>query len=263
MPRLRRAVVILNPPGTHHRDCFHSLDDRASDGLARYRAVGRADAGDTADACVAAVGAGIAGCLSPMAAACSIRRRLDAGDRGECGIAGRSAGASAVSMRASGTAWLARARAVCRMTSATCRASPAGSRGRPASGVFRRAFRRAYGCSPGDYLRQRRVEAPSSCCLVARTAVEVPIPAGFADQSHMSHARQRAIGHSPLQLRRLSRCRLRICKNAVAERAGCVFAQRNSPQSVACCLPPSARGGSGHRPPTTLASSRLKIHPRR
>ncbi|HZV37663.1 MAG TPA: helix-turn-helix transcriptional regulator, partial [Pseudoxanthomonas sp.] len=71
---------------------------------------------------------------------------------------------------------------------------------------FARAFRRAFGCSPGDYLRRRRVElAISAVCAGRSPLAEIALGCGFVDQSHMTHALRRDTGMTPRTLRRLGR----------------------------------------------------------
>ena len=63
-----------------------------------------------------------------------------------------------------------------------------------------------------------------------RPLAEVAGSCGFADQSHMSHALQRAIGLSPLQLRRLSRMQVANLQERRRHRAqAVVLAQRDMP----------------------------------
>ena len=66
-----------------------------------------------------------------------------------------------------------------------------------------RVFRQAWGCSPGDLLRWRRVERAIG--LLRRPDLpmaEVALAAGFADQSHMNRAFQAQCGLTPLGYRR-------------------------------------------------------------
>jgi AraC family transcriptional regulator len=225
-------VVILNPPGTHHRDCFHSLDD------ARFLTISLDPAlWDQADA-----GASLpmhASRLSSLALPGAYRlwrQLVDLDDASTLAIEAevqellaRSAGASEPSARASGTAWLARARA--RLQDDVGNVPGIAELAREAGlhpVYFARAFRRAYGCSPGDYLRQRRVEAAIVVlCGGTWPLSEVAGACGFADQSHMSHALRRAIGLSPLQLRRLSRLQVANLQERRRQRAqAVVLAQR-------------------------------------
>lgn len=66
-----------------------------------------------------------------------------------------------------------------------------------------RVFRQAWGYSPGDLLRWRRVEQASG--LLRRpdlSLAEVALAVGFADQSHMSRAFQAQYGTTPGSYRR-------------------------------------------------------------
>ncbi len=66
-----------------------------------------------------------------------------------------------------------------------------------------RVFRQAWGCSPGDLLRWRRVEQASG--LLRRPNLrmaDVALSAGFADQSHMTRAFQEQYGMTPTSYRR-------------------------------------------------------------
>lgn len=66
-----------------------------------------------------------------------------------------------------------------------------------------RVFRKAWGCSPGDLLRWRRVEQAGA--LLRRpelSMAEVALAVGFADQSHMVRAFQARYGMTPGHYRR-------------------------------------------------------------
>lgn len=144
----------------------------------------------------------------------------------------RGAGAPEALARASDSAWLARART--RLQDDVGSVPGIAELAREAGlhpVYFARAFRRAYGRSPGDYLRQRRVEAAIVVlCGGTRPLAEVAGACGFADQSHMSHALQRAIGLSPLQVRRLSRLQVSNLQERRRQRAqAVVLAQRDMP----------------------------------
>jgi AraC family transcriptional regulator len=66
-----------------------------------------------------------------------------------------------------------------------------------------RVFRQAWGCSPGDLLRWRRVEQASGLLRRQELAMaDVAIAVGFADQSHMSRAFQARYGMTPGSYRR-------------------------------------------------------------
>lgn len=66
-----------------------------------------------------------------------------------------------------------------------------------------RVFRKAWGCSPGDLLRWRRIERAID--LLRRkdlVLAEVALASGFADQSHMTRAFQAQCGMTPCGYRR-------------------------------------------------------------
>lgn len=66
-----------------------------------------------------------------------------------------------------------------------------------------RVFRQAWGCSPGDLLRWRRVEQASGLLRRANLRMaDVALSAGFADQSHMTRAFQEQYGMTPTSYRR-------------------------------------------------------------
>jgi AraC-like DNA-binding protein len=74
-------------------------------------------------------------------------------------------------------------------------------------GHLARAFRRHYCCTPGDYLRQRRVER--ACLLLRGDAplAEIALATGFADQSHFSAVFKRQTGLTPAAYRKTVRGR--------------------------------------------------------
>jgi AraC family transcriptional regulator len=67
-----------------------------------------------------------------------------------------------------------------------------------------RCFRRRFGCSPGDFLRQCRVRNASEL-LRSRNAslAEVALDSGFADQAQLTKAFKRITGMTPGQYRKL------------------------------------------------------------
>jgi AraC family transcriptional regulator len=71
-----------------------------------------------------------------------------------------------------------------------------------------RGFRRAYGCSVGEYLRRLRiVQAARRLEDSNLSLAEIAMVAGFADQSHFSNVFKRQTGFSPSIFRRLVRAR--------------------------------------------------------
>jgi AraC family transcriptional regulator len=67
-----------------------------------------------------------------------------------------------------------------------------------------RAFRRHFHSSPGEYLRECRLERAKALLADARrTLADVAFAAGFCDQSELTHAFRRTYGWTPRQFRRL------------------------------------------------------------
>jgi AraC family transcriptional regulator len=67
-----------------------------------------------------------------------------------------------------------------------------------------RVFRQAFGCSPGDMLRWRRMDR--ACALLREATLglaEVAAAVGFTDQSHMTHAFRERFGITPGSYRQL------------------------------------------------------------
>jgi AraC family transcriptional regulator len=66
-----------------------------------------------------------------------------------------------------------------------------------------RVFRQHFRCSPGEYLRQCRMERVTQ--LLARKSLplaEIALQAGFSDQSQLTHAFKRFAGLTPGAFRR-------------------------------------------------------------
>lgn len=70
--------------------------------------------------------------------------------------------------------------------------------------VLGRSFRRAFGCSPGEMLRRRRVGRAEE--LLRRRALpiaDIALASGFADQAQLTKAFRRITGSTPGRYRRL------------------------------------------------------------
>lgn len=66
-----------------------------------------------------------------------------------------------------------------------------------------RTFRSRYNCSPGEYVRQLRLQqACRDLIETDRPLAEVALAAGFVDQSHLSRLVRRFTGYTPAALRR-------------------------------------------------------------
>jgi AraC family transcriptional regulator len=69
-----------------------------------------------------------------------------------------------------------------------------------------RAFRRAFGCTVGEYVRNLRIER--AALQLAETELplaEIALAAGFSDQSHFSNLFRQHTGLSPSKFRRVAR----------------------------------------------------------
>lgn len=194
-------VLVYNPPGTTHRDCFRGLDGRfftvsiPADLLVHRALPERAvRAGAIAehrirrlreelarwdDASPLAVDADIEAVLDGLQ-----RRIVDTGD---------------------GPAWLARAHERLRDD---CAHPPRMAELARLAGVhpvaFARAFRRRYGCSPGEYLRECRLDRAVDLLLrrPGLALADVAARAGYADQAHFNHAFRASFGCTPGMYRR-------------------------------------------------------------
>ena len=69
-----------------------------------------------------------------------------------------------------------------------------------------RAFRRAFGCTVGEYVRSLRIErATRQLADTDLPLAEIALAAGFSDQSHFSNSFRRYNGLSPFRFRRAIR----------------------------------------------------------
>jgi AraC family transcriptional regulator len=69
-----------------------------------------------------------------------------------------------------------------------------------------RAFRRAFGCTVGEYVRSLRVErAARQLADTELSLAEIALAAGFSDQSHFSNLFRHHTGLSPSKFRRVVR----------------------------------------------------------
>lgn len=69
-----------------------------------------------------------------------------------------------------------------------------------------RSFRRHFGCTVGDYVRQRRLEVACRELAEGRPSIaQIAYRAGFADQSHLTRALRERVGTTPGRYRSLAR----------------------------------------------------------
>jgi AraC family transcriptional regulator len=203
-PVCDRRALVLNPPGTTHRDCFRGLDGlffTVSVPAAVWRdAAARRALPATA---VKLPGASLVRAAvlwrelrawdtaSPLAVESGFETLLDA-----------AADVADTDARG-GPDWLENTRARLqdewrRTPGLTDLAADAGVH--PV--YLARAFRKRYGCSPGAYLRRCRMERAIGLLDDARLSVaEVAAACGFVDQAHFAHAFRRAHRVTPSQYR--------------------------------------------------------------
>lgn len=203
-------MLVVNPPGTTHRDRFHG------DGAGgRFFTLSlTADTWRAADAIATLPSHAMRMPVSGFVPAYRLWRELPHWDDAsvlvaEAEIQGLLAEAAFGARLANdeGPAWLGRARERLLDDSLD---RPALSELAAHAGVhpvyFARAFRRRYGCSPGEFLRRCRLERALDLLADANLSVAaIASGCGFADQAHFSHVFRRAHGLSPLAYRRLTR----------------------------------------------------------
>lgn len=203
-PVCRGATLVLNPPGTQHRDRFRGLAGRfftLSWPQARWQQASSQRRlpqqalrlGGSAQAHAAA----LLGELrhwddaSPLAVEATFETLLD-----EAGIDTRVESTS-------GPAWLRRVR---ERLADDCTGSPDIATLARICDVhpvyLARAFRRRYGCAPAEYLRRCRLErALLMLQRVDSSLTEIAAACGYADHSHFTHAFRRRYGCTPSTFR--------------------------------------------------------------
>ncbi|MFT3807056.1 AraC family transcriptional regulator [Arenimonas sp.] len=208
MPALcSTRTLVLNPPGTTHRDRFRGLQGRfftlsvpaqAWQEAATVRALPESALRMPATALVRATllrrelqewdGA------SPLAVEAGFEELLDA--------AALARAESAVHA----PAWLERACDRLRQDwSATPRLAELAREADLHPVYFARAFRRRYRCSPGQYLRRFRLERALDMLHERRASLaDIALACGYVDQSHFTHAFRRAYRCTPAQYRALA-----------------------------------------------------------
>ena len=195
-------ALIYNPPGTVHRDCFRGLEGRfLTLSIPAIAIAGRDLPGHAIRS----------GALSEQHAF-ALRSALHIDDDAsaldiETGIETLldSLQHRQRLTRDHGPAWLARARDRLRDD---CVQPPRIDELARLAGVhpvaFARTFRRRYGRSPGEYLRECRLERAAALLRDRkRSLLDVAALAGFSDQSHFSRAFRRQYGCTPSDYRRM------------------------------------------------------------
>lgn len=199
-------ALVLNPPGTTHRDCFRGLDgrfftlsipDAAWRAAIEHRTLTQEALRLHASALVLATrlwhelhrwdGA------SPLAIEAGLQLLLDAAAR------------HSPREERDGPPWLERVR---EQLHDEWRRTPDLAGLANTADVhpvyLARAFRRRYGCSPGEYLRRCRMERAIALLHDRRIPLaEIAAACGFVDQSHFTHAFRRQHRCTPAQYRAL------------------------------------------------------------
>jgi|CXWL01.1.fsa_nt_gi AraC family transcriptional regulator len=206
--------VIYSPPGTTHRDCFADEDlSRAAFATLSVSATTRAGFESTTklpdeEVCLPDSAVGLVRQILSEARGLDGAGPVD--DLSECitealclELLLRSA---AGHDEAGAPAWLGRARELLRDTWLDGGPRSVGAIA-AAIGVhpvhLARRFRHHFGQTPGEYLRQCRLERAR--WLLSKSSVglaEIAMAAGFSDQSHFTHAFRKGFGASPGAFRR-------------------------------------------------------------
>ena len=200
----RSATLVLNPPGTQHRDRFRGLAGRfftLSWTQERWRqACQQRQLPERALRLGASAQAQAATLLSelrrwddasPLAVQTVFELLLD-----EAGIDARVE-------HPSGPAWLSRVRERLADEATTSPDIAELARVCDVHPVYlARAFRRRYGCSPAEYLRRCRLERALHMLQRADSSLTaIAAACGYADHSHFTHAFRRRYGCTPSTFR--------------------------------------------------------------
>jgi AraC family transcriptional regulator len=198
------AALVLNPPGTTHRDCFRGLQGRfftLSWPHSQWR---------NAAATRRLPGQALRLGPAALARASSLWRELQQWDSAST-LAVQTdfelmLDEAALDLRletGAGPAWLERARERLAdewQLTPTIAALAGSADVHPV--YLARAFSRRYGCTPADYLRRCRLDRALALLHAGRESLTtIAANCGFADQSHFSHAFRRAYRCTPSQYR--------------------------------------------------------------
>lgn len=195
-------ALIYNPPGTTHRDCFRGLEGRFLTLSIPAAAVAGRDLPEHA----------VRSDILSERHAFALRSALHIDD--DASALDIETGLEALLdslrhrqrlQRDDGPARLARARDRLRDD---CTHPPRIDELARLAGVhpvaFARTFRRRYGRSPGEYLRECRLERAAALLHDRRRPLlDIAALAGFSDQSHFSRAFRQQFGCTPSDYRRL------------------------------------------------------------
>lgn len=197
-------TLILNPPGTHHRDCFRGEAGRFfTISLTPER---WAELGNLRRLPDQALRLGASALMRASAVLRELRNwDLQSSLAVDCQLEALfdDAASQLQSDSARVPSWLSRVR---EQLGDQWRAQPEIADLARTADVhpvyLARAFRRHFGCTPADYLRLRRLErAVAALQDSKRTVTEVAAACGFADHSHLTRAFSKRFGCTPQQFR--------------------------------------------------------------
>ena len=209
MPAIcNETAIIMNPPGTRHRDCFKGTQGRfltlsmsGDDWRAATQDLPIGDCALRMDA-------------TALLSAYRIWRELHQWDdasalsiEAETHTLFSEARIANKKLESPAPAWLARTRELLRDN---CHETPRFSDLAKTADLhpvyFARAFRHRFGCSPGEYLRRCRLERATGLLRDKRLSLaDIAMQCGFVDQSHFSHGFRQAYRVSPGEFRLMSK----------------------------------------------------------
>lgn len=200
-------TLILNPPGTAHRDRFRGCEGRFF--TLSIPAVAWSAAADYRDLPRQSLKLSVPGMVRAMRLRWELSNWHDASplvvEDGIEALLDECAMADPVRMK-SVPAWLERARQRLHDDWSTMPSLAALAKEVDVHPVyFSRAFRQRYACSPGEYLRRCRLGQSLHLLRDPRLGLaEIALRCGYVDQAHFSNSFRRLFGTTPLQFRRLN-----------------------------------------------------------
>ncbi|MGH8104943.1 MAG: helix-turn-helix transcriptional regulator, partial [Arenimonas sp.] len=209
MPEIcNETAIVMNPPGTRHRDCFRGNHGRfltlSMSGEDWRAATQDFPVGDYALRMDA----------TALLSAYRIWRELHQWDdasalniEAEAHTLFSEAHIANKKFECPAPAWLARTRELLRDN---CHETPRFSELATTADLhpvyFARAFRHRFGCSPGEYLRRCRLERATGLLRDKRLSlIDIAMQCGFVDQSHFNHGFRQAYRVSPGEFRQMSK----------------------------------------------------------